>query len=418
MVDLAITTGLVSIVMFVAAILIWLGRQIRRLQGEQFTWSVGSAPQIAFWVLVFILLLLVMGAMAGFFGLLLWFASIYIALMIAARRRMVERRSLVWMLTLAAKKGIPMSVAARAFADERRDRLGAQARKLAESLNQGKPLESALRAAGIRLPTDVLVAMRLGSPTSTLDRALSAGMQNWANFDVALQGVVGQIAYLVACLWVIGFVMLFLEIKIVPAFFKIATDFKTPIPDAGLVLERYPFVLLTVGLLLLGGIVTLLVASRYIGMFTWDPPILRRIWRPLDQAAVLRSLALSIEAGHPFPEALSELGNKYPKAHIRRRISHAAMRSAAGADWSDALVQSKLVGPTDVGVLKAAQRVGNLEWALNDTADRQVRRFITRMTGLTSIGFPLALLIAAGFVCVVALAIFVPLISIVTRLAL
>ena len=53
----------------------------------------------------------------------------------------------------------------------------------------------------------------------------------------------------------------------------------------------------------------------------------------------------------------------------------------------------QLLSAGDAGLLKAAERVGNLSWAMNQTADRLLRRFTTRLLGTMSIGFPVIVLV-------------------------
>src|ERR1700686_3525096 len=94
------------------------------------------SPAIVFWVLTksalwigfFLALLVAMVAVGGFVGLLLWLLTPIISQVIAVRYRETERRSLLWLLGVAAEKGIPLSTAVRAFADERHDALGRRAR--------------------------------------------------------------------------------------------------------------------------------------------------------------------------------------------------------------------------------------------------------------------------------------------------
>jgi type II secretory pathway component PulF len=76
-----------------------------------------------------------------------------------------------------------------------------------------------------------------------------------------------------------------------------------------------------------------------------------------------------------------------------------------------------LLQSADAGVLQAAQRVGNLPWALNAIADRLQRRFMTRMTLIGSVGFPLVLLLIASAVCLVALSIFASMANLISSLA-
>jgi type II secretory pathway component PulF len=62
-----------------------------------------------------------------------------------------------------------------------------------------------------------------------------------------------------------------------------------------------------------------------------------------------------------------------------------------------------------VAVLKSAERVGNLEWALAEMADSTLRRFAIRFQTILDIAFPIAILAFGLFVLFTVVAIFVPL---------
>ena len=112
------------------------------------------------WILTFVLLFVLMVLAAGIWGIVLWFATVIVVIAVRVRYWQMERRVLVWLLGVATEKQIPLPEAAQAFADERMDKLGVRAHRLAIALNQGLPLDKAIAATEIRLPNDALVAVR------------------------------------------------------------------------------------------------------------------------------------------------------------------------------------------------------------------------------------------------------------------
>jgi type II secretory pathway component PulF len=318
-------------------------------------------------------------------------------------------------MSVAAEKSIPLSTAVRAFANERRGSFAYRARRLAKALDDGKTLDASLKQSGIRLPDDTLVALRMGAETGKLHESLKAAVRNSVHIDSTIQSALGQLAYLTTVLLFVGGTLTFFLIKIMPAFIKIFQDFHRQLPHAAILVVRYPH--LASVTCIVAGLVLLVVVIRFSGLLRWDPPFLRRLWRHLDESTVLRSLALTVDRQEALPATMATLAERYPKRHIRRRLRRAAARAAAGANWCDALHSAGLLEPADAGVLQAAQRVGNLSWALNATADRLVRRFITRMTMLSSVGFPLMLLLISAVVCLLAISVFASLANLITGLA-
>ncbi len=154
-------------------------------------------------------------------GLMLWISTLIIAIILKIRHGEMERRTLVWLLSAAMEKGIPLPSAARAFADERHDKLGIRARRLAIVLDQGLPLDRALSASHIRLPNDALVAVRTGCNAQGTAELLKQAARNASIIDIAIQGAVGRLVYLLLFMFFTSFVLGFVNVKIVPAFQKI-----------------------------------------------------------------------------------------------------------------------------------------------------------------------------------------------------
>lgn len=381
--------------------------------------------QFITWILTFILLFVAMVVTAGIWGFLLWLALIVVTISVRVRYWQMERRVLVWLLGVATEKQIPLPEAAQAFADERLDKLGVRAHRLAIALNQGLPLDRAIAATEIRLPNDALVAVRTGCAAGGLGPMLKSAARHASAIDVAIQGVVGRVAYLSIFIIFMSLVTAFIQIKIMPAMQKIYEDFHQRLPDVTLAMIRWSYFpvntpamqIIFTSLLLCVVLVLLYTLARYIGLLRWDPPIVRRLSLPLDESLILRSLAESVDGGKPMDQTVWMLAKRYPKGYIRRRLKHAGERINEGAHWCDSLRNYELLSAGDAGLLKAAERVGNLSWAMNQTADRLLRRFTTRLLGTMSIGFPVIVLAFGVMVSVIAMGVIFPLAQLILHLA-
>ena len=95
----------------------------------------------------------------------------------------------------------------------------------------------------------------------------------------------------------------------------------------------------------------------------------------------------------------------------------AVRRVEDGTHWTDALQYSGLISKAQNGVIRSAERAGNLAWALNEMADSTIRRAAHRAQAVLSFLFP-ACLIGFG-ICVffVAVGMLMPLFSLVESLA-
>ncbi len=120
--------------------------------------------------------------------------------------------------------------------------------------------------------------------------------------------------------------------------------------------------------------------------------VLRGLAARLDRAAVFESLALVTGRQRPMTQGILSLATYYPKDWVRRRLSRAFTAIHAGGSWIDALRAQRLMGAADAAVLAAAQRAGNLPWALREVAESNRRRFTYRLYIFMQVAFPLAIL--------------------------
>jgi type II secretory pathway component PulF len=164
------------------------------------------------------------------------------------------------------------------------------------------------------------------------------------------------------------------------------------------------------------GILFLPILLYYIGWFPRDLPVVWRFFKRYDGALVMRGLALSIRRGLPLPQALTLLRDEYPLRHVSRQLGKALERVQQGQDWCASLRQTGLIGRADAAVLAAAQRVGNLQWALEEMADSALRRQAQWILAATQVLYPIALLVLASFVFFFVVGMFAPLVSLIQGL--
>ena len=376
---------------------------------------------ISAWVLI------IVGLIGGTIQLLLILAPIGcvvvlgILMMVVAQYRSLERRTLLWMLSIAARKGIPLDEAAMAFAMERPDEMGLRAERLAELLRSGVPLPDALQQSRTRLPTDVLLAVRLGTETADL----GASMQMIANLnddlDSMIRSMFEKYFYLAILVVTVNGMMTFMMQQIVPVYATIFQEFalELPIPTQFLIdwsdwLVQLWF--LGIPLMVVLPIGFLIGALYYIDQLPRDLPLLNKLARRIDSAHLMRTLALAVEQNWPLSKTVETLSRVYPKASVRRRLQVAGVRINQGESWCDSLREATLIRQSDAAVFKAAQRAGNLGWALREMADSSIRRLAYQLRFWLNVLFPLALLSTGVLIALVVVGLFMPLAELIQRL--
>ena len=164
-------------------------------------------------------------------------------------------------------------------------------------------------------------------------------------------------------------------------------------------------------------LVPLYVLAWAMAGFEANFPVLRRLAARLDAAAILESLALVTERQRPLTEGIVAMAIHYPKDWVRHRLDRVLGAVRAGVNWIDSLRAQRLIRPADAAVLRAAERVGNLPWALREVAESNRRRFDYRVYVLLQWLFPLAILLVGLTVAVYAAACFTPLVTLIQRMA-
>jgi hypothetical protein len=388
--------------------------------------------------------LLFLNPLAIPFGVLVVGIVTYVAFRYWLRRRM----ALLTVMAAAARRSMPLAPAVEAFSHEWGGGFRRRCLRLAESLGAGVPLGEALRQAGsgyrLRRLLLVLVLIPLFGPLPLLifffprrlvprraaamievgERCgnLSGGLQEAVRQPASqptLARVLGAAWYLGAFILAATLILMFVMIKIVPAFIKIFDDFEADLPAITLLIidscdwfVRFGWLPLLATVLGVGGYLILWL----IDVVAWLPWPLNRISRRLQTAAVLRSLAVAADTSRPLEPALAALAEHYPSLSMRGRLAKALAQTAMGVSWTDSLADQKLLRPGEVALLTSAVRVGNLPWALREAADGIERRFALRLQGGLEVVVPALVLAAGTLVMFIIVGLFVPLISLIEKL--
>lgn len=371
------------------------------------------------WILFLIGLMAATAIMTGVFFLFAWLAAGIVLISIISRYWDTERESLLWALMVAAERGIPLESAARAFGEERNDLVGMRARQLADYLEAGVPLALALQRTHFRVPPAIMLAADLGQQTGRLPAALRQAVVQEDDFELTFRSMLEKIFYLGFLVFFNALTLGFLMLKIIPVLQKIIDDFQMAgAPrDTQMLLRVSGFftgygillvpLLMILLLLLLGGVL------YYMGLLPHRFPMLRRLWWRADCAWVMRWLANGVRQKRPLVETMRLLAGYFPQPQMRAKLAWAAGRVDMGADWCDSLRQAGIIRSVEYGVFKTAERVGNLEWALDEMAEGSVRRMACRLRAYISIAFPLVIVLIGVCVLTIERGVLMPLVSII-----
>lgn len=381
-----------------------------------------SLPQYVLYVVAWLLIIIgiVWPVTISSFGIGL--GTLLILGMIVHLHRQRESQALLWLLGVAMKNGIPVNRMARAFGQERCDELGTRANQLAATIEKGVSLQDALAAARYRLPTHAQLAVDMESTMPETGKLLHASAQTQANHDFDTHPHMHQVFYFVNLVLATVVVFTFLTIKILPVFVQIFEDFDVPMN--GLLktfMNGFQLVsaygLLTLPIWLAVNFLLLVFTLHYLGWIRWEPFFVRRITRRHHASIILQSLASQVRTNRPIHAAIELMSEKYPQRHIRQRLNDAAVRIRQGQSWQDALRTEQLINQGDGNLLAAAERVGNLPWALEETGLGIARRLRYRILLWMRIVMPLLVIALAVVIGVCGAGVFLSLRDLVLSIA-
>ena len=345
------------------------------------------------------------------------------------RHRQGENRLMLSVLSSAMEHEIPLSTISYAYASECSGESGDRARKFSRLLASGVDMLAAAKQSAIRLPEETRMAYVLGQEyggLGVLMREVNHFSARWKQhmqpfWDRLLTvGFVGlpMIVFLVC-------VQSFFMLRIIPTLEQIFIDFELELPAMTQLVILSADAFSTYWLLFFFGLFPLncylfftlvLFMLNYLGWIDYYPFGLCWLKGPVDNSKVLTLLACGVEKKIPLPVLLLSMGQYWPKYRMARKLKNAYQQTSTGGDWLEAFRKDRLITKNETAVLRAAQEVGNLPWAMREVANSKLRRHAVRILPWTHV-------FVAGFVTVIGLqvgffviALFLPLVDLIQNL--
>ena len=376
------------------------------------------------WVLItFGLVPTLLASVVTFVGGLLGLLAATTLVEVVLQRRAAQRRSMAAMLALLAERGQRLDSSVLLAGRVNRGIVGRAAERLLTAVRRGAPLDEAIAAYPRALPTEAVAYVAAGQTLQSEAVALrELSRSDHSELAALWRACVDRLSYLAFVLIIMVSVLTFIMIKILPEFNSIFSEFDLDLPASTLLAMRFANVFQTylaapicglIAVLLLGGFV---IGVAYLN----DVPVLRPwsdwVFRRRRSTHVLRILAVATEQRQPLAEVLHRLAYVYPSAPIRSRLAVAAGAVHGGADWRDALRKASIVSRAEHSLLKAAERAGNLPWALREIAKRREKRTVYELATALQVLYPVTIVLLGGFVAFYVVSLFVPIVQLINGL--
>jgi type II secretory pathway component PulF len=268
----------------------------------------------------------------------------------------------------------------------------------------------------------VQLAADVGERTGTLGPSMRKVSAQLDESDLIMRPVMEKTFYLLfLCCWLpvaLLFLLPFLVIKILPVYQELTDQFEAELPAITKLFitgarEFANWWFLATPILLLFGLIFVVGLLSYTGVSLRRLPIFNRfLWRA-DSAAILRLLAIAVRQGRPIADSSRLLAGYFAQPGPHRRLERAASRMNKGGKWWEALRQAGVLRASESRLLAAAERAGNLPWAMEEMASSMLRRVAYRTRAWVTAVIPVLILIFGFGVLLVAVSLYAPLIKLI-----
>jgi type II secretory pathway component PulF len=330
-----------------------------------------------------------------------------------------RKKMLLRILANAIEQDIPLVPLLIGFAEDHDGQWNEKILELAYLLKNNKPLPDALEQVGGLVPVGALplihAGMASGQPEAIF-RLLadtmtehSKGKQNVQSFSF--------IGYFISFVFIMIFITGFLMVYIIPKYKKILEDFGVGLPEISVkLIKTSDFIGNYFYLFILFFIVFSFIMSsiiRYASVhitYLRKVPLINRFTQKLWIPDILRSLSLTTQQNESLLYTIKTLARHIPNKHVRNKLTNAEISIQNGNTVWNSLADVKIIRKQEKDIFEAAERAGNLPWALKSISSRRDNNSNTRLTNFLAFIEPLFTIIMGGIVGYIAIGMFMPLV--------
>jgi MSHA biogenesis protein MshG len=318
------------------------------------------------------------------------------------------------------KSGLPLLRGLRGLAESTHNQqLRETLHDVLQSLESGRDLAGSLAQHPTIFPPLFISIVRVGESTGTLDNSFLR-LCEYMSLDQDVQDRVrSAIRYPLMVMGMIGIAIAVITVFVIPNFaplFRVLGD-DIPLPTR-IIMGTSSFVRDHGVSLVLALIAGLFGFRHYVGTeggrLRWDRfklavPVIGELMNQAILSRVIRSLAISLEAGLPMIQALTLLARSAGNAHLAEKLIRLRDAVERGESLSRAAAAVGIFPPLVLQMVAVGEETGELTQLLEEVAGFYQREVDYRLRNLTSMIEPLLIVVVGVMVLVLALGVFLPL---------
>jgi type IV pilus assembly protein PilC len=291
-----------------------------------------------------------------------------------------------------------------------------------EKIKSGTPLSAAFEAQGV-FPKIYTASILAGEQSGALDDVLARYVEYLRRSVGIARKLRGALAYPAFLLVAASFMVMFLTLYVVP---RMSDLFKGLSTNKGL--PTVTVVVMTISTTVANNfwwllpLVLILALATYIWLrtpggklifhgFLLKLPLVGNLIKQMTTAQLARSMSTLLQGGITVPDSWEIASEAITNYELRRRSQAVLPMIREGRMFTEALEQSNWMPELALDMIGIGEKSGSLREMLDEVANFYDAETEVRMEQLTTLLEPLILVVMAGVVIMILLAIYMPIIQ-------
>ncbi|MGD9253691.1 MAG: type II secretion system F family protein [Holophagae bacterium] len=326
------------------------------------------------------------------------------------------------------RAGMPLAQSLELLKDQQADpHFRSLLAKIHQQVTTGVALSDAFLSLGETFPRLYANSLKAGERTGELEQVIDRYVEYQRLVETVRKKIIGALTYPAVLVTLSVGLVFVLMIKVIPSFQDFYVQFETELPlPTQLVLAAAAFIKGNFLLIILGLIVSIYLLRVWrtspSGRMITDRwrlklPLIGRLSHLFAMTQFTRSLAILLGGGTPMVPALETSATSVSNAYISELLLGCVQEVQEGRPLSDALADTNQAPDMALAMIRVGESTGALPELLENTStffDEAIEFSLNRMVTL----FEPAILIVMGLVVAgLLLAVYYPLLTIVSRIA-
>lgn len=288
-------------------------------------------------------------------------------------------------------------------------------------VRDGALLSDATEAAGL-FPPVYVTSLRAGEKSGDLAGVLDDYIAYQRTTTGLKKKLIGVLIYPAILIVVASCIVSYLVTYVIPEFAKLYSDLGTQLPGPTQFLITlvvgYRTWLLTAALTVIFGAIFLFLWSRTkaggiaVDRLTLRVPVLGDVWLKFQMAQFTRTLGTLLRGGTPLVTALGTAANAMRSRLVAGSVERASERVREGASLHESLAETRMIPDLALDMIEVGEASGALAPMLASVAVFYEEESNLKTSALISVIEPTVLIMMAGLIFFILVALYLPLFSI------